>query len=86
MDEYGCCSVCARTPLVGEQITVMQTGNREAVVCDQCLGAPRAQALGEPSRRERVRSAAGAANVARIYPRPVPAGPPRRPSRAGAAA
>ncbi len=86
MDEYRRCSVCARTPLVGEQVTVMQNGHREALVCDQCLGAPRAEALGEAVGCERVRSAAGAANVSRIYPRPVAPRPAKRPGRAGAAA
>lgn len=71
MEEFAPCSVCARTPLVGEGVTVMQMGRREAIVCDQCLSAPRTGSLGEAVRRERVRSAGGAANVARVYPRPV---------------
>ncbi len=82
MDEFARCSICARTPLIGEQVTVMQKGRREATVCDQCLGAPRAGSLGETRGRERVRSAAGAANVERIYPRPVAPEPRNRPSRA----
>ena len=83
MDEFTRCSVCARTPLIGEQVTVMQKGRREATLCDQCLGAPRSQSLGEATRRERVRSAAGAANVERIIPRPVAPDSARRPIRVG---
>jgi hypothetical protein len=83
MDEFAPCTVCARFPLIGEQVTLMQKGRREAVVCDQCLGTPRAKALGEATRRERVRSAGGAANVERIYPRPVSPAPVSQPGRAG---
>ena len=86
MDEFAHCSVCARTPLVGEQVTVMRKGRRDAVVCDQCLRTPRAQALGEATGRERIRSADGAANVERIFPRPVEPASPRRQTRAGTAA
>jgi hypothetical protein len=84
MEEFGRCAVCSRTPLVGEGVTVCQRRNgNESIVCDLCLDRPRARALGERTRRERVRSAAGAANVQRIFPRPVdlrpkaaPAAPP----------
>jgi hypothetical protein len=74
MDEYGRCSVCLRNPLIGERITVMRDGGSEAAVCDFCTASPRAAALGEPIRRERVSSAAGAANVKRAWPAPA-AGP-----------
>jgi len=67
------CAVCARTPLIGEGLTVVGRGQREDLVCDLCLAKPRAAALGEQLRRCRVKSAAGAANVKRIYPRPVQA-------------
>jgi hypothetical protein len=63
MDEFDRCSVCARVPLVGEGITVLRRANREAMVCDLCLAKPRAAALGEEIRRDRVRTAAGAATV-----------------------
>jgi hypothetical protein len=52
---------------------MMGKGQRESAVCDLCLERPRAAALGEPARRERVRSTAGAANVRR---HPVPAREP----------
>jgi hypothetical protein len=71
MEEFARCAVCARTPLVGEGVAVMLKGRREAIVCDQCLASPRAASLGEAVRYERIRSAAGAANVMRVYPRPV---------------
>jgi hypothetical protein len=48
----------------------MHKGQRESPVCDLCLERPRAAALGEPARRERVRSTAGAANVRRAWPMP----------------
>jgi hypothetical protein len=80
MDEFGRCSVCLRNPLIGERITVMRDGQREAAVCDFCLQSPRAKVLGEAVRRERVRSAAGAANVKRA--RPAPALQPQRPEPA----
>jgi hypothetical protein len=86
MDEFAHCSVCARTPLVGEQVSVVRRGRREAIVCDQCLRTPRAQAMGEPIGRERIRSTAGAENVARIFPRPVEPVPARGQARAGTAA
>ena len=63
MDEFDRCSVCARTPLVGEGITVLRRGDREAMVCDLCLAKPRAAALGEQIRRDRVRTTAGADTV-----------------------
>jgi hypothetical protein len=63
MDEFDHCSVCARTPLVGEGITVLRRGESEAMVCDLCLAKPRAAALGERIRRDRVRTAAGAETV-----------------------
>jgi hypothetical protein len=70
MEEFSRCSVCTRTPLVGEQISVMSAGRRESPVCDLCLERPRARVLGEPVRRERIRSSAGAANVHRVWPTP----------------
>jgi hypothetical protein len=71
MDELPCCEVCARTPLIGEGVTVVAGERGELIVCDLCLAKPRAAALGEQVRRDRVRSAAGAANVHRVFPRPV---------------
>ena len=71
MEDFEHCSICARTPLVGEGFTVVGGGRREQLVCDLCLAKPRAAALGEQLRRGRVKSAAGAANVQRIYPQPV---------------
>jgi hypothetical protein len=81
MDEFDHCSVCARTPLVGEGITVLRRGTREATVCDLCLAKPRAAALGEQIRRDRVKSAAGADTV-RIAT-PVAARARERPGSAG---
>jgi hypothetical protein len=71
MEDFERCSICTRTPLVGEGFTVVGGGRREQLVCDLCLAKPRAAALGEQLRRGRVKSAAGAANVQRIYPQPV---------------
>lgn len=71
MEELARCAACARTPLIGEGVTVLGAGRRESPVCDLCREKPRAQALGEPLRRERIRSAEGAANV-RIVPAPAP--------------
>jgi len=80
MEELRPCSVCARIPLVGEEVTVVVAPRGrgrdgaaapESMICDLCLCKPRAAALGEPIRRERVRSAAGAASVRRVFPRPV---------------
>ncbi len=76
MDEFVPCGVCARTPLIGEEVSVAIEAERESAICDLCLRSPRAAALGERSRRERVRSAAGAANVRRAWPQPV--GAPER--------
>ncbi|MFN8159932.1 MAG: hypothetical protein U0R52_02650 [Solirubrobacterales bacterium] len=70
MEEASRCSVCTRTPLVGETVTIVHDGSRESAVCDLCASKPRAASLGEPARRERVRSATGAANVRRIFPSP----------------
>jgi hypothetical protein len=70
MDEFTRCSACSRTPLIGEEMTVMLKGQRESAVCDLCLERPRTAALGEPARRERVHSTAGAANVRRAWPVP----------------
>jgi hypothetical protein len=81
MEEFTRCTVCTRTPLVGEQTTVMSTGQRESPVCDLCLDRPRAETLGEAVRRERIRSTAGAANVRRAWP--VPAPKPAQPVAAG---
>ena len=61
--EFDRCSVCSRTPLVGESITLLRRGKRDAIVCDLCLAKPRAAALGEAIGRDRVRSTAGASNV-----------------------
>jgi hypothetical protein len=83
VEEFGFCAVCARMPLVGEGITVYRAkGGTDIGVCDLCLEKPRTRTLGEPVRRDRVRSAAGAANVQRIFPRPVgprPGGAPATP-------
>jgi hypothetical protein len=57
MDEFDRCSVCARTPLVGERVTVVGDRARESVVCDLCLDRPRAANLGTKLRRERVHAA-----------------------------
>jgi hypothetical protein len=70
MDEFTRCSVCTRTPLIGEEIAVMSAGRRESAVCGLCLERPRADVLGEVVRRERIRSTAGAANVRRAWPVP----------------
>ena len=76
MDEFSQCAICSRMPLVGEGVTVMQRGRREAIVCDPCIAKPRAAELGEPVRRERMKTAAGAETVQRIIPRPVPVSRP----------
>jgi hypothetical protein len=78
------CVVCGRAPLVGESVTVVASGRREAAVCDLCGAKPRALSLGEPVRRERVRTAAGAANVHTAFPRPVL--PDRQPAAASPSA
>jgi hypothetical protein len=70
MEEFTSCSVCSRTPLVGEEMALIGDGSRESAVCDLCLERPRAAALGEILRRERVRSTEGAATVARAWPTP----------------
>jgi hypothetical protein len=77
MEEFTPCTACGRTPLVGEHVSVMASGRSEAAVCDLCLERPRALALGEALRRERIRSTAGAANVRREWPAPAvrPLGP-----------
>lgn len=79
MDEFTVCSACSRTPLVGEVVTVMRGERRESAVCDLCLERPRTAALGRPVRSERIRSAAGAANV-----RLASSTPSREPARAAA--
>ena len=76
MDEFVACGVCARTALIGERVAVMGRAEKEAAVCDLCLRNPRTAALGEQIRRDRVRSAAGAANVRRAWPRPAEAPAP----------
>jgi hypothetical protein len=63
MDEFTTCSACSRTPLIGEPVTIMFDGRRESAVCELCLERPRSHTLGEPVRRDRIRSVAGAANV-----------------------
>ena len=75
MEEFTRCSVCARTPLVGERVTILRDASREAPVCDLCIAKPRSGALGEAVRRERVKTAAGNETVRRPTPRP------RRPRR-----
>jgi hypothetical protein len=72
MDEFAPCSICSRTPLIGEEVTVIAKGGRESPVCSLCLERPRTESLGEPLRRERMRTAAGAANVRRSWPAPAP--------------
>lgn len=72
MDEFCRCACCSRTPLIGEEVAVFaRRGPSESAVCDQCRDKPRARSLGEPARRERIRSVAGAATVQRIIPRPL---------------
>ncbi len=82
MDEFTCCAVCSRNPLIGEQVTVIAGEGRESPVCDLCLDRPRAFDLGDPLRRERIRSAAGAESVQRVWP--VPARAASRPELAAA--
>jgi hypothetical protein len=72
--------VCARAPLVGESVTIRRQGRRESPVCDLCGEKPRATALGEPVRRDRVHTAVGAASVIRIFPRPAAVPQPQRPA------
>ena len=76
MDEFTPCTICLRTPLVGEEVTMMRKGERESAVCDLCLQRPRAVALGEQQRRERVRSIEGAETVIRGWPTPARDGHP----------
>ena len=76
MDEFTPCSACSRTPLIGERVTVMFDGHRESAVCELCLDRPRSRTLGEPIRRERIHSVAGAANVS--IDAPLPAAPRKR--------
>jgi hypothetical protein len=71
MDQFTPCSICLRTPLVGEEVTIIRKGELESAVCDLCLERPRA-ALGEQLRRERVRSIEGAETVIRSWPTPAP--------------
>jgi hypothetical protein len=59
------CAACARNPLAGEQVTVYRNGAGDAYLCDQCVWSPACAALGEPIRRERVRTTAGALSVRR---------------------
>ena len=83
MDEFSKCVVCARTPVVGEGVTIFGGGEAEVLVCDCCRRKPRARQMGEPVRRDHVRSIEGAANVRRTFPRPVrPKLPARAPVRA----
>jgi hypothetical protein len=70
MDEFTRCSACPRHPLVGEWVTLMCDGGVESPVCDLCLDRPRSIALGEPKRRERIRTVAGAANIRLLAPVP----------------
>ena len=76
MDESTDCFICGRIPLVGEEVTVVSNGARETSVCDPCLPNPRVEGLGEPVRRDRIRSAEGAATVRRLIPVPVAAATP----------
>jgi hypothetical protein len=80
MDDFTRCAVCSRTLLIGERVTVVSGPQRESPVCELCLERPRAAELGEPQRRERIRSAAGTENVQRL--RPVPAEAPAPPEPA----
>jgi hypothetical protein len=84
MDEFSQCAVCARTPVIGEGVAVVRRGPDEVLVCDCCRRKPRAAALGEPIRRERIHSLEGAANVKRTFPKPVrlPRLPTEQPARA----
>ena len=84
MDEFTPCFVCDRLPLVGESVSVMGDGEREYLVCDHCAANPRAIALGEVIRRDRIHSAEGAENVHRTYPQPTRVTAPE-PSRSTAA-
>ena len=68
MQELDRCAVCRRTPLVGEEMLVLRGEARDSFVCALCIECPRASALGEMVRRERVRTTAGAKNVARVLP------------------
>lgn len=56
-----CCSDCARTPLIGEQVHVFADGS---VVCALCLPAHG----GEPLRSERVRHSEAGHAVKRAVP------------------
>lgn len=68
MHSYDPCVVCSRTPLVGESVSVAIAGGQETPICELCAEKPRAMALGAPTRRERMRSARGAATVRRTHP------------------
>ncbi len=59
------CAVCRRAPVVGETVTVYR-GAVDSFACDQCECKPAAERLGDPVRRERVRTTAGALTVRRI--------------------
>ena len=60
------CIACGRTPLVGETVTVHRADGADACACDVCLGSSRADKIGEPFRRDGVRTTGGALTVRRI--------------------
>lgn len=60
------CTCCGRFPLVGEWLTGYGSGGPERLwSCETCESDGRAQRLGSPIDRDRVRSLGGAANVRR---------------------
>lgn len=62
------CACCGRFPLVGEWVTGYGGGSGSAErlwSCETCESGGRAQRLGSPIDRDRVRSLGGAANVRR---------------------
>lgn len=60
------CACCGRFPLVGEWVSGYGSGDAKRVwSCETCESGGRAQRLGSPIDRDRVRSLGGAANVRR---------------------
>lgn len=60
------CACCGRFPLVGEWVIGYGSGSAERLwSCETCESGGRAQRLGTPTDRDRVRSLGGAANVRR---------------------